>query len=166
MSDPRNEIGRADEYADLRRHLESQIVLEVVKRVVDVVAALLRRDGAALEHALDAVAVVEGVGRVDHGAVEAVGLEADAGDGVDGVEELQCAAKDAHALEADGGSEGEEAAYRRFCRLRRLAITSNRPSLKTLSWTEEQVTERCTPASSMTTLFWSSRLYLLTFFGS
>ena len=40
MTDPSIEIGRDDEFADLRRHLESQVLLEVIKRVVDVLAAL------------------------------------------------------------------------------------------------------------------------------
>ena len=40
MTDPSTDIGRDDEFTELRQHLESQVLLEVLKRVVDFVAAL------------------------------------------------------------------------------------------------------------------------------
>lgn len=39
MTDPAAELGRDDEFAQLRQRLESQVGLELVKRVVDVIAA-------------------------------------------------------------------------------------------------------------------------------
>jgi len=41
MIDRGIEIGRDDEFASLRQHLESQVMLEFVKRLVDLVAAVL-----------------------------------------------------------------------------------------------------------------------------
>ena len=40
MTDATSEIGRDDEFTELRRHLESQRLLAVVKRIVDVLFAL------------------------------------------------------------------------------------------------------------------------------
>ena len=39
MTDRGIEIGRDDEFVSLRRHLESQVMLEAVKRLVDLSAA-------------------------------------------------------------------------------------------------------------------------------
>ena len=39
MTDPTFDLGRDDEFSELRQRLESQVLLEIVKRVVDIIAA-------------------------------------------------------------------------------------------------------------------------------